>query len=1150
MIGTDERIKFISESLNSYKEKIKRNNKVGLFDSAKMFEIFACRVCAFYFNKNFSNLNQEHLNFPYVDLVSEDNSIYIQVSTTSNIKEKVNSTLKNIDESEDESIKKIICVYFFILECSDSDCSYLLRPNKFTSVKFNSQQNIITFEKLLQKATTDYVFQDKLYTLLKENEEDLSTLEKIEHEEALENELFWNNTRDRLINNEYEIDRTECITKIEKEKKQFVLITGLAGSGKTSLAFKLLENKKHRLYFHADKLASINNVNEIWEGIDVKRVFKVISDTDEELSILIDSLESISNYSNSQKEILKRLFLEAYNSKNINIVMTCRTFDANLLRGFLDFDISIYEVKPLNSEQLDIISRKYPIIDNIRKKGVSYANLLELPFYVNLLVKYLKSPIDIFSVRDLNEFIYDKILCLSERKIENSIRKTDIKEAIEKLVFERTKNLNVGILKSEIDSDILKLLERENLVSYPSQKLVRLKYDIYEDIVFQHHLDDVFEESRDSVEYFFNTIKTELAGRCNRQYQIWIGNIDFSDERMQRFILSVIGSNTVSETWVNLTILGILKSARLEEFFSLFDNFIDDDFFKKLLELTELYLFIPEKYKRDDGNVCVILQPVSNARSYLVKYAKEKELHRILHIDNSLINLCTNYILGFKLNEILISDDKTIESACEICQYYVDEIINRIKKQSCFLDKRQFIEEKKDLLESLLQALYRAEKYSYKWITAFWKKLIDEYETDAMNQAPDAEDLIEFTLNDQVSSISLSLQCPKEYSDLARSFWLKPNWRDKRYSNSYNILPDQINSYETKFLNQNVVSFIPSICKYNQLEALLFVIDATNDIANRYKKMNSEIKTILLRINSIDKEFISDDEFWLVGLEKYRISKFIGDSVYYLVLEIVDYIDNQSNENKISILNNIKSIILHKANNAIMLSVLKRIGIYFKILVPDYLIDLLNSIELIEIDFKQLQRLYPIDRYISYPVPRKLYDLTIIQYANYLQLNEFGNGIKDIVYKSIDSLYQKYPGSRANAEYNLLIQKMDLRKAKITETPKGVYVTQQFEGAAKEYISEKEKDLILYKDEKIIHSIYSESCNLECNEIERKIYIIRRLDKYIKENESAYYVEDELNKLIYNTLQMKDLTQKDRSFICSILISITQNSLDNRQIIT
>lgn len=91
-----ERINFIIEYISAYEEKIKMCNKNGLFDEAKMFELFAKEVCKLIFNQDFINLNDLKPNYPFFDLVSIDKKIYVQVSTEQYIQTKIKKTLENI----------------------------------------------------------------------------------------------------------------------------------------------------------------------------------------------------------------------------------------------------------------------------------------------------------------------------------------------------------------------------------------------------------------------------------------------------------------------------------------------------------------------------------------------------------------------------------------------------------------------------------------------------------------------------------------------------------------------------------------------------------------------------------------------------------------------------------------------------------------------------------------------------------------------------------------------------------------------------------------------------------------------------------------------------------------------------------------------
>ena len=111
MLYSDDRMKYIIEYLSAYKQKIELANKNGLLDNAKMFELFAEQVCKLYYNMEFHNLNNI-CNFPYFDLISEDKSIYVQVSTISDVHQKIRSEemIKLID-----SRKLIVHIFLYYI---------------------------------------------------------------------------------------------------------------------------------------------------------------------------------------------------------------------------------------------------------------------------------------------------------------------------------------------------------------------------------------------------------------------------------------------------------------------------------------------------------------------------------------------------------------------------------------------------------------------------------------------------------------------------------------------------------------------------------------------------------------------------------------------------------------------------------------------------------------------------------------------------------------------------------------------------------------------------------------------------------------------------------------------------------------------------
>ena len=106
MLFSNDRMSFITEYISAYEQKIKLANKQGLFDAAKMFELFAIEICNLWFGQEFRNLNVTSANYPYVDLISHDENLYVQVSTVIDIPTKVKKTLEKIRDSKNENFKE------------------------------------------------------------------------------------------------------------------------------------------------------------------------------------------------------------------------------------------------------------------------------------------------------------------------------------------------------------------------------------------------------------------------------------------------------------------------------------------------------------------------------------------------------------------------------------------------------------------------------------------------------------------------------------------------------------------------------------------------------------------------------------------------------------------------------------------------------------------------------------------------------------------------------------------------------------------------------------------------------------------------------------------------------------------------------------
>lgn len=213
MLHANERLSFIIEYMTSYEEKIRMANKKGLFDAAKMFELFAIEVCNIWFNQTFYNMNIGTSTYPYIDLMSENKEILVQVSTAQDVPQKIKSTLEKIKNNTDQKYSDINNVIFFVLSNdSIANIKKYIGNNQIGNIPFTVKNNLITTNDIITKAENDFEFQKKLYEVLK-REYDNINVNLTNFEQALECSRSGLANIEELINGEYKIDRNKFLEK-------------------------------------------------------------------------------------------------------------------------------------------------------------------------------------------------------------------------------------------------------------------------------------------------------------------------------------------------------------------------------------------------------------------------------------------------------------------------------------------------------------------------------------------------------------------------------------------------------------------------------------------------------------------------------------------------------------------------------------------------------------------------------------------------------------------------------------------------------------------------------------------------------------------------------------------------------------------------
>lgn len=740
MLNSNERMGFIIEYMSSYDEKIKMANKNGLFDAAKMFELFAIEVCNVWFGQKFSNLNDETATYPYVDLISENRELLVQVSTVQDVPTKIKTTLEKIRDSKDKKCSDLKNIVFFVLSNNSIDkVREYSGDNQIGSISFTIKDNLITTNDIITKAQNDLNFQKKLYKVLKDEDENFNiNIRKFKGALELSNSGLKN--IEGLINGEYEIDRNEFLEKITKDNERYISIQGGAGSGKSVLCKKYVENEKLVLYARAERFLEESHIDDIW-GCCIQDVLECING--KKLIFFIDALEFIADCAETKFELLQYLYDMAAEYQNVYIVTSCRTSDKNaFIKLETNFSIKIYEVGDITEDELALLMKQYPIIHKMYKTN-SYVDLLKSPFYINLIVSNSMDIDNIGDENSLREYIWKNIICLEEKSRMYGILSNKVIETVEKIVFERARKFMLGIHKDDIDRDIMHALLSEGVIAQQGD-YIRLKYDIFEDICFEHYFDKAFDLCKGKYKTFYDEI--ENLGRCvYRRYQIWISNKMFIQVNRDKFLYSLTFSDEIPQSWKRQTEIGIVKSRFCDNYFEeqgseILEQGMLFDFVKNI----NLFAFEGELLHIRQESPQMKLSPIGNGRPCIIRLLKNEEIYKknIIGRDD-IVKLCLDYAKQEDKVAVIASD------ACAMMEYYVEYSLQESEQENYY----KIIDE----ISSCLEALYRMADNSEEWLKKFFNTLINNYINGNRKSMRKSEDIMEWTLKNAYPALVTGL---------------------------------------------------------------------------------------------------------------------------------------------------------------------------------------------------------------------------------------------------------------------------------------------------------------------------------------------------------------------------------------------------------
>lgn len=1156
MLNSNERMGFIIEYMSSYDEKIKMANKNGLFDAAKMFELFAIEVCNVWFGQKFSNLNDETATYPYVDLISENRELLVQVSTVQDVPTKIKTTLEKIRDSKDKKCSDLKNIVFFVLSNNSIDkVREYSGDNQIGSISFTIKDNLITTNDIITKAQNDLNFQKKLYKVLKDEYENFNiNIRKFKGALELSNSGLKN--IEGLINGEYEIDRNEFLEKITKDNERYISIQGGAGSGKSVLCKKYVENEKLVLYARAERFLEESHIDDIW-GCCIQDVLECING--KKLIFFIDALEFIADCAETKFELLQYLYDMAAEYQNVYIVTSCRTSDKNaFIKLETNFSIKIYEVGDITEDELALLMKQYPIIHKMYKTN-SYVDLLKSPFYINLIVSNSMDIDNIGDENSLREYIWKNIICLEEKSRMYGILSNKVIETVEKIVFERARKFMLGIHKDDIDRDIMHALLSEGVIAQQGD-YIRLKYDIFEDICFEHYFDKAFDLCKGKYKTFYDEI--ENLGRCvYRRYQIWISNKMFIQVNRDKFLYSLTFSDEIPQSWKRQTEIGIVKSRFCDNYFEeqgseILEQGMLFDFVKNI----NLFAFEGELLHIRQESPQMKLSPIGNGRPCIIRLLKNEEIYKKNIIErDDIVKLCLDYAKQEDKVAVIASD------ACAMMEYYVEYSLQESEQENYY----KIIDE----ISSCLEALYRMADNSEEWLKKFFNTLINNYINGNRKSMRKSEDIMEWTLKNAYPALVAGLA--SELCSIADILWLRGKvdaekfdfYRADRLSKGFEYgLSEKAEHYNYLYRTVYENAFLWNLFRLNFKVGFHWAIQFINRAILEYATNNPEyvikIKVKISESNAI-KEYWGNGNMWLAGIRDHNVPTLIGDVIFCLKEAIISSLEicKKDHEFTVAFANYVKETIYSKSNNIVLLTIIESIGMHFENELPGYALDLATSIELVHWDttrymlYKKNPTKELLERQIlktmgipelkdRYELDKKC-DLSIQEYVSHTQIY-FDSMVQDKCYGILDYLYSIIKNDAENAQDYLQIQKMDMRGAKATKITDNIIMLEpQISGEAEKIVLRQEE----FNKPKQRLNAAIKKCN--DNMVSGQIDLPSTLDaikvilELMKDTDMAFQYENLLILLIASAINHQELENEKREKFCTIWINGIEKLFSN-----
>ncbi|MEV9545971.1 SMEK domain-containing protein [Aliarcobacter butzleri] len=459
---------YIKEQLTYLKTKVEVDNNLGLYDINTLSESLFSNLLNDVYNLRLSNINKiEHLNFPAIDLIDENNNKVFQVTSTITTT-KIRNTIKLWKESNYKDLE----LNFFYIKGKP-------KLNRKSLLEFEEdgvfETNLFDTDDMLSVIESDSDICEKVYATLS------SHLDTLSFEFNLEN--YFNKFESHLqkdLSFNYKLYKAKFFEFIES-KEQILEIYSSGGNGKSHLLYEL--SKELTEYIPLIFKKNINISEDLKKLSKNKKYLFIFDDIDRFLDtdVFVELLSYIISNPNT------KLLITYRKASRTQIKSFYRKY-TNILTQELEIVWSDKNIK-------ELIRYLRPTLDD--KK----VNMLKQQFNNNpyLITQALEG--DINSIKDFSlKTIQDTKSALVEYDFSmETINKLLFKLAILSPLHEN----NIEQLQIGREKDILDKLESTNILRKLGKRY-RFNPDIIGDLFLAYYIDEFRSSFKEIIENYLN----------------------------------------------------------------------------------------------------------------------------------------------------------------------------------------------------------------------------------------------------------------------------------------------------------------------------------------------------------------------------------------------------------------------------------------------------------------------------------------------------------------------------------------------------------------------------------------------------------------------------------------------------------------------